>query len=178
MPITPLPANNTKRFWVIYLYGPHTHRVQCRTTNDFPDASALANLQFDLNLIKPVMNSEWSAIGLEVAVQGSDVRNPVAGWTTISGTGGATTEPQHFVRAVSIRGRSTSGRKVKYLYFGSNFAEAPDFEIDPTLTGFATMIASMEGRASMYLAIDGSKPVLRTNLLEDYNDHWQKQIRP
>lgn len=178
MPITPLPPSNTKRFWVVYTYGPHLHKMQVRTTNDFPDASALANLQFDLNLIASEMRNEWAAVGLEVAAAGSDVRNPVAGWTTISGTGGITTQAQHFIRTVSIRGRSASGRKVKYLLFGSTLGETDDFEITPGVGGFSTLIASMESRASMYLAIDGSKPVLRSNLLEDYNDHWEKVVRP
>jgi len=178
MAISPLPADNTKRYFLVVQNGAFTHSIQVRVADTVGDSAAVSSLQFDMNLILADLSTNTSFVGLLVAEKGSNVRNPVAGWTTLTGTSAAPTGGQDLARAFSIRGRSTTGRKVKYLFWGLTVGEQPDFEWDPTLTGFATLINQMGVRASYYLAIDGSKPIFRTNMLEDYNDHWVKELRP
>lgn len=178
MSLPPLPAENTKRYFLVVQNASFMHTIQVRVADTVGDAAAVAAFQFDMNLILGDISNNTSFVGLLVAQNGSNVRNPVAGWTTLSGTVAAPTGGQDLARAFSIRGRSSTGRKVKYLFWGLTVGEQPDFEWNPTLTGFATLIAQMEARASYYLAIDGSKPTFRTNMLEDYNDHWVRELRP
>lgn len=178
MPLTPLPEDTTKRYWVIYTYGPYTHKFQIRASNTLSDSTALSDLQFDFNILKTSMAGNVDFIALEVAAAGSNVRNPVPGWSTITGTTAADTDPQHYVRSFSIRGRSTTGRKTKNLLFGVQLVEQADFEASPPVGGLSTFITQMQARTTLFLAIDGSKPSYRTNVLEDYNDHWQKEARP
>jgi hypothetical protein len=118
--------------------------------------------------------------GLEVAELGSNIRNPVPGWTVIAGTNAVNISGQWLARSFSMRGRSTTGRKTKMLLWGFTVAEQPDFELalanqSATVTAFMDQV---QARTDMFLAIDGSKPDWRTNLLEDYNDHWEHELRP
>jgi hypothetical protein len=62
--------------------------------------------------------------------------------------------------------------------WGLILPESDDFEYEPPVGDLATFMATSLLRPDMYLAIDGTKPVMRTNLLEDYNDHWEKEKRP
>lgn len=178
MPLTPLPADNTKRMFLIVLHGTHLHSTQIRVLDTVPESTLVTNVAFDFNLLKSQMYNDASIVGVEFAQKGSNVRNPAPGWATIFGTGPATPNAQHYARSFSMRGRSANGRKVKMLLWGIDAGEQPDWELNPGVGDFTTFVSSVQTRASMYLSIDELKPVWYSNLLEDYNDHWVKEDRP
>lgn len=180
MPLSPLPASNTKRYFIRWTAGGLVHFTQCRVSDDTDNAFAVSFLQNDLLILVPVLGDNVVIDGLEVALNGSDIRNVVSGWTVISGTGGVDLTGQERARSFSMRGRSSSGRKMKALLWGFIIARQPDFEL--ALADQAAAISSftsqVQARTNQWLAIDGTKPVMETNLLEDYNDHWEKELRP
>lgn len=180
MPLTPLPASNTKRYFIHWTAGGLEHFTQCRVSDDTDNAFAVAFLQNDLTILLPALGDNVVIDGLEVAANGSDIRNPVSGWTVLSGTGGTDVVGQQRARSFSLRGRSTSGRKWKALFWGFIAALQPDFELAlaDQSTAQSDFQTQVQERTNQWLAIDGTKPIVRTNFLEDYNDHWEKELRP
>jgi hypothetical protein len=179
MPLPPLPPSNTKRYWVV-TQGPQTeHRTQVRVDASVTDSAALIALNADWTILAGVTSANYSITGLEVAQAGSDVRNPVPGWTPIVGTG-PNIGGQQFARSFSIRGRSSDGRKMKMLLWGLTAGTQADFQLAASdmpaaLTNF---LASVNTRAGYYLTISGLKPVYQIDMLESYNDHWADEFRP
>jgi hypothetical protein len=180
MALAPLPASNTKRYFFRTVCGAFAHFTQVRVQDSVDNAAALAAFQNDLLALRPAFGSNVVIDELLVAEHGSDIRNPVAGWTLITGTGGVAISGQNFSRSFSLRGRSATGRKVKLLMWGFINDPQPDFQlaVADQLPSQITFQATVQTRASYYLAIDGSKPDWRTDYLEDYNDHWEKELRP
>lgn len=179
MPLTPLPANNTKRYFVVVTGPTFTHRIMVRVDNTIDNAAAVANLQADFSVLAPEIGNNYAFTGLEVAEEGSDIRNTVPGWTTITGGAVIGVAGQDIARSFSIRGRSPTGRKTKNLLWGLTAGHQADFELSPTPeSDLALFIGQVQAHAHMWLAIDGSKPVYAGNLLEDYNDHYEQELRP
>jgi len=179
MPLPPLPASNTKRYWLIVTGPSSQHRIQVRVADSVSDAAAVAGIRSDFAQLGTALAGNYTLDGLEVAVKGSDIRNPVSGFAQVIGPGLAISG-QDLARTFSIRARSTTGRKVKWLLWGITVAEQPDFQLGaadlgPGLSG---LLGAMIARSDMYLAIDGTKPIFKPDMLEDYNDHWEKEMRP
>lgn len=179
VPLPPLPANNTKRYFLVVTGPTFTHRMQVRVDSTQDNATAIANFQADMAVLAPVMGDNFSITGLEVAEQGSDIRNVVPGWTVVQGSSGTNPAGQDLTRTFSMRGRSTTGRKVKVLLWGLALPHNDDFEYTPpSESDIAAFIGQVQGHVHSWLAIDGSDPVWAGNLLEDYNDHYEKELRP
>lgn len=179
MAVTPLPPENTKRYFFLTLVGSDLHRTQVRVSDAVGDADAVDGFRFDFTLLKTAMGNNVHIVGLEVAEKGSNVRNVVSGWTQIDGL--ATNDPiagQHLCRTFSCRGRSKTGRKFRMLLWGLALPESDDWQYDPPVGDLRTFMSTSLLRSDTYLAIDGTKPVMRTDLLEDYNDHWESEKRP
>lgn len=180
MPLTPLPAFNTKRYFIKWTVGAFQHTTQMRVSDDTDNAGAVLILQNDLSILLPALGDNVTIDGLEVAENGSDIRNPVAGWTVLTGTSGLTISGQDLARTFSLRGRSITGRKTKILIWGMAGAHNPDFELaladqSAAQSGFMSQV---QARFNQWLTIDGTAAVWDTNYLEDYNDHWEKEMRP
>ena len=180
MALTPLPSNTTRRYFLQYQAGGLEHTFQVRSTETISDAEAIGAFQTQLAILKPRLYSDVAFYGIERADLGSDIRNPLTGWTVVPGTNAFATPDNEKAYTISFRGRSATGRKVKNLLFGCSVARQPDWEVTPDVTDeFHTFIANaLNGSARLYMAIDGSKPVWKPNLLLDYNDHWEKELRP
>lgn len=179
MPLTPLPASNTKRYFLVVTGPSFTHRVMCRVDSTIDNASAVANLAADCSVIAPIMGDNYSFTGLEVAEVGSDIRNIVPGWSVIAGSSGQNPGGQDLTRTFAVRGRSTSGRKFRNLWWGLVLPHNDDFEYTPAPeTPADAFLSQLQGHVHMWLTIDGLKPVIYRNLTEDYNDHFEHQVRP
>jgi len=179
VPLTPLPASNTKRYFIHWTIGGTSHHTQIRVLDSVTDGAAITALQDDFSLLLGALGSNVVLDQLLVADNGSDIRNPVSGWSTLTGTA-SPVSGQDLARTFSLRGRSSSGRKTKMLLWGLTTGEQPDFQLaladqPAEQSDFMSAVAA---RSNMYLAIDGTVPVYRTDYLEDYNDHWQKELRP
>lgn len=180
MPLSPLPASNTKRYFLQVTAGAFVHHIQIRATAVTVDGAALAAIANDFTILLPALGNNVTLDSLEVADVGSDIRNVVPGWTLLTGSGGTPVVDQDVARTFSLRGRSTTGRKVKMLLWGFIEAHQPDFELalaDQTAAQ-SNFQAQVQARPNLFMAIDESKPDWRTNYLEDYNDHFEKLMRP
>lgn len=179
MPLTPLPANNTRRYFIIVTGPSFTHRIQVRVDATQDNATAVPNLQADMTVLAPAVGDNYAFTGLEVAEIGSDIRNPVAGWTVIPGGAVIPVTGQDIARSFSIRGRSSTGRKTRNLLWGLTLGHQPDFEYSPAPeSDLGLFIAQVQGHVHSWLAIDETKPIFAGNLLEDYNDHYEHELRP
>ncbi len=179
MPLTPLPASNTKRYFVGVLADTLQHHIQIRVADSVSDASAITDLGGVFSVILPQLYSSTSFNELLVANHGSDIRNPVAGWTTLVGTGAFTQPDTERPLTFCARGRAVSGRKVRLFLWGLNIARTANWEYVPGAgTDLATFLQDLNLSANYFLAIDGSKPVWKGDFTIDYNDHWEQEARP
>jgi hypothetical protein len=115
-----------------------------------------------------------------VALEGSDVLNPVAGLTPVTGTGSAITDPA-LPRSLGFAGRASSGRKVKCFLYGFSFTDVgliDTWEQEPItiseLQGFQGLLNS---QSDFWLAIDGLKPVWYDRFTMTFNDHYVDAAR-
>jgi len=180
MPVTPLPEDNTRRMFLNWEVGALSHSTMIRVA-DGPTAEAIRDdLHGMFVFLIDFMASNCHIVGLDEAVSGSNVRNPVPGWTVIDGLGtNDTVTGQRLARSFSYRGRSATGRKTKGLLWGLVLPEQADFQYTPTVgSDLVTFMNALNSFTFEFLAIDGSKPVYKSDLLEDYNDHWEVELRP
>jgi hypothetical protein len=116
---------------------------------------------------------------LSVAEHGSDIRNPVAGWTPLVGT---STNPQSDLDeplTLCARGRSNDGRKSRLFLWGMVFARTVTWLLTPgSGTDFATFLSRLNSDSTFYLSISGLLPVWRDDFTINYNDHAIKVERP
>jgi hypothetical protein len=179
MPLTPLPSFNTKRYFVGLADANAQHHIQIRCADTVSDAAALTDLGFTFGLIAPVTYDDYEFNELLVAENGSDIRNPVSGWTPIPGTASFAQADREFPLGITARGRSSTGRKVKLTLWGQFFTVPTNWLYLPTALGdHASFIAILQTSSTYFLAIDGTKPVWRDDFTVDYNDHWVQKARP
>jgi hypothetical protein len=178
MPLTPLPANNTKRYALVVHTPEHVHHMIARCTTSFSDSTALSNLTAVGAALADGMGNDCHFTSVLVAAQGSNIFNPVAGWSTITGVQAglpALQEP----RSVCISGRASSGRKVKTFVWGLSGVTTPDTYLSEPivasyLSGFQGLLNS---QTDFWLAIDGLKPVWYNRATWGYNDHFVATAR-
>jgi len=154
--------------------------MQSRCSDAMDDTTAVGYMQAVADTLAPVMGSNVSFNSVSVALSGSDVVNPVAGLDPVAGTGsavGVTNQP----RAISIPGRSSTGRKTKVFLYGTATDSLPlsdSWEQDPitdtVIQGFQALLVS---QGDFWLAIDGVKPVWYFRLNIKFNDHFVAKAR-
>jgi hypothetical protein len=179
MALAPLPASNTRRYFVNYVAGGLGHSFQIRSTEDITDAEAVTNITNAFLNLTPLCYADTSFLSLDRADKGSDVRNPVGGWAVLVGGSIDNLPVLEKAYAISFRGRTSGGRKIKNLLFGYALAREADWQAQPGAgTGLATFIGLINSSARLWMGIDGLKPVWKTDVLQDYNDHWEQALRP
>lgn len=178
MPLTPLPQDNTKRYFVEMAVGTIQHYVQVRCTDAITDAAAIANLAADFTALLPALGNNVTIPNLYVAVRGSNVRNLVSGWTNLTGTQGGDCLNQRRARSHAFSGRTPGGRKAKMLIWGVMESEDANFIFPVPASGaLRNFFTAFTSRASMYLGIDGTQATWHERITEDMNDHWIKALR-
>lgn len=157
----------------MYTVGSEQHSMQSRSTPSFSDAVAVSHMQAVAAALQPAAGSDVTFLGVEVAAQGSNVRNPIAGFTPVTGTGGTRATFSNAL-SICIAGRATSGRKTKAFFYGSAGVGIPaSYEENPLTTpalqGWQGLLNS---QSDFWLAIDGVKPVWYFRATFTWNDHW------
>jgi len=179
MALTPLPPSNTKRYFVGIQAAGHQHHVMCRTNDDASDTDVVTALQFQFNLLAPVMFSDTHVNELLVAQVGSEIRNPVSGWTVIDGEQPGPEPDDDHPLSLCLRGRSSSGRKTRLFLYGILFTRTPEWLLTPDpeseLEAFATAV---RGSVGIWKAIDGTQSIWKGDYTIDFNDHWIDVDRP
>lgn len=179
MPLIPLPADNTKRYKLSYTVKAQEHSLTARCSAAQTDAVAVGYFTAIKAAILASLSSDTTLLGVLVANQGSNVFNPVAGFTPASGGGGslaAGDEPRSF----AFPGRTSGGRKTRATWFGvdSSIPTGSDYEQDPltvaTLQGFQGLLNS---QSDFWLGIDGVKASWYFRCTIKPNDHFVDKAR-
>ena len=179
MSLTPLPANNTKRYFLGNIASSKQHHIQIRTSDTASDSAMVTVLTDAFSNLLPVMFNDCSFNELLVAEHGSDIRNPVSGWSTLVGTAGVPQPDQDIPLSLCARGRSPTGRKVRLFLWGMFFTRDTDWVLQPSEgSEFGIFIAFLNAASNVYLAIDGTQPIWRGDYTIQFNDHWVQDARP
>lgn len=179
MPLSPLPPSNTKRYFIGIRDPLAEHHIQVRVADTVSDAQAIIDLGFTVSLLQPVTYNDYAYHELLVAENGSDIRNPVAGWIVRPGLAALDQPDEDMPLMITGRGRSSSGRKCKFSLWGQVFVRDEDWMYDPVAeSDHDAFLDIVQTTPSYFLAIDGSKPVWRDDFTVDYNDHWVQEQRP
>lgn len=179
MALSPLPASNTKRYFLGNQAGDLTHTIQIRTDGTQTDAQVVTALTSIFSVILPVCFDDTSFGPLEVADLGSDIRNPVAGWSTLVGTQPGSQPANDDPLTLCARGRSSDGRKVRLFLWGVLFTRPDTWRFVPgSATDLESFLSSLNSAAHTFFAIGGLKPVWRSDYTVNYNDHAIKRLRP
>jgi len=176
--MAPLPEDNTKRYWLAYHCKGETHHAQMRTVDDYADSDAISTLTALAVALQPMWANDCGADGVLVAEAGSNVRNPVAGFTPVVGTHGGTTADINLPFETTWTGRARSGRRWEMGIFCLQYTLTSTWPVTSlTGTGLDTVRALFVAAADHYLAIDHAKPVFNNWVNFSYNDHWIKAAR-
>lgn len=174
--MAPLPPENTARFFVDYQQAWAKHTLLVRV------APTVTPTEF-----ASVMNNVWTAIApltcltlilaVRYAALGSVVSNPVATPLTNTSFGSGNPQTEQLASYIDFVGRSPSGRRVRLTFFG----------IDIGLSGFRftanenpaipTLVSTFNDAQSMFLAIDGTKPVFKNYANSGVHAYWTKELR-
>ena len=167
----------TARWWLVYNNNSTEHRLLMRTANAATNIIVSGFFQSLLNAVAGTLNST-TVLGLEHAIQGSNVRNPATYTGTVTfGTG---TEAAQDVRprCWSFTGRTTDGVKSKLFIFGMKQTAEGDLRVD---TGESTAVANavtfLNTTTGAFLGITGLQPIWHLYANVGYNDHWIKVYR-
>ena len=174
MPLTPLPEDNTKRYKLVYTVEEDVHTLTSRCSASQTDGQAVIYFTDCGAALSGILGSNVTWVNLFVALLGSNVFNPVAGWTPIAYSNTAVTELDQ-PRAICFPGRTSGGRKTKAFIYGASGAyTTPDSYSENPLTsaplqGFQGLLNS---QTDFWLGIDGIKPTWYFRATIKGNDHW------
>lgn len=177
MPLAPLPESNTARLFVNYAFGADRHTVQFRLLSPFTMDNLLTWVNAWLVDSKPLFQAAVTFDSADVALQGSDIRNPIS-WTPISGTATTLSDPTNRSRSGSFVGRSPDGRKLRLFFYGIKFGPDAtyrvnadeDFDLEAAITGLNALTSRVG-------TISGSAPIFKPYMNIRNNAYWQTELR-
>lgn len=179
MPLTPLPADNTKRYKMVYNVASKQHSFIIRAADAVTDADAGAALTDAFAALSTLLSSATNWLRLEVALSGSNVFNNTFEFAASVGTGSGI-NPIDEPRAFCFAGRTSGGRKTKLFLYGitSVLVTPGSYEQQPiTQANLADFHDLMQAATDLYLGIDGIKPDWYDRVTIKPNDHWVDQAR-
>lgn len=190
MPLLPLPANNTTRFFFDYVSGgadtSKRHTVQMRvpgppdTDADTPQAAFLEFLQ---SIGEDKFAGGWRVESVRVQAEAAIVTLPVTMISTLAafeGSAANIAQPLE-AREWTWQGRSFySGRRVDLSLYGINEASPAKFRFpvggsSPSWVG--TSVDALNGFTDFFWAIDGSDATWKYYVNSNFNSYWESQIR-
>jgi len=175
--MAPLDPTSTARWKYTYQNAVSEHSITFRAVSGSTVAELDEIMQTLISWFG--LHSVASTItGLDQALIGSDIFNPVAGSTLIGDSFGDTTaNPSNNAVAATFIGRTTGGRRSRFSLFGWKEAVS-DYRLttaeDAGLTG---VIAFLNDPDTPLLAIDGLAPVFKSYVDIKANDHWVDEAR-
>jgi len=181
MPLSPLPPSNTKRYKLLYTVAGQQHSMISRCSSAQSDGVAVGFFNAQFAAITGALGPNVVWVGVEVALSGSDIFNPIAGWSPLTGTAGNDVSTINEPRAFCYSGRTVGGRKSKvFLYgVGDDVPTPATYEMDP-LPGsgeFNNFWVNLNGQADFWLGIDGLKPIWYFRNTVKPNDHFIGLLR-
>lgn len=174
--MAPLPPSSTKRYFLDYTVGTVQHTVMVRVANNITDAEVIEDLDDFLNAVVSFLY-EIVIVGLRVALDGSNVTNPVT-WTGDATYGNGEADAAGPLRFFSFHGRSDDGRRTNLTMFGSKIADDTNFRITPAESEtVGTVVALLNGAGNNWITISDAPPVWKSYMNVGYNAYWQRHIR-
>lgn len=172
-----LPPDSTERWWVVYTVNGFTHRACFRSTNGASNVDVSNAIHGVFNRLAGSLNA-IGILGLERALQGSNVRNTFT-WTQSAGYGLGTNEATSLrAQSISFVGRDIQGRRGRFFIYGYKLNQEGDYRVDTTEdTGVASVITYLNGATGFFLTVGGLSAVWKQYGNIDINDHWIKQAR-
>lgn len=173
--MAPLPPDSTPRYRIHYKAIDKDHTFQLRSDQSPAFIGNLANDFFTAlgAAVGPILLEfvDW-------APAGSNVFNPViTGHEGAAYAGGAFTNEMN-AWAYTFVGRSSGGKRTRIAVFGALFL-SDDYRLEaaasPTIAA-ALNILNLAG--SLITCIDGLRPVWKSYVDIQVNDHWVKNLRP
>lgn len=185
MPLPPLAANNTARYFVRYTANARNHIVQFRYDDGGVSAPPSLQMMIDLvvffNAMRTFMPTDYAMVEAWYIASGDIVSVP-AGVPLLVLAG---TQPIQISEApgyFTFVGRSTDGRKVRLFLLGAGMTPAADqsylsnYRITASEdANIAAAIAALD--ASEVVAIGGLEPLWKGYVNCGYNAYWQKEMR-
>lgn len=171
-----LPPSNTLRYFCDYSVGNVGHTAQVRATA----VASPAYIGSLFNNLFTSMGPQLAALTINlvrVALQGSDVTNPIV--TGIEGNtyGAGVGSTFHQATSVNFIGRSSTGKRTRFSIFGYDSASS-DFRLTTAeSTEVSQTVAFLNGAVNAALAIDGTKPTWYPYANVSYNAYWQQELR-
>jgi len=174
--MAPLPVDNTARYKVFYTCNGVQHTQECRVGIVSPSVFGATMdayyVALDVSIYTTVIDD------VQYAGSGTNIFNSVA--TGIQGNtygGGSPSNNGERALFYNFIGRSAGGRRMRFAQFGAK-SYGLDFRFSASES--ATLndaLAVINSAAAMWLAIDGTKPVMKTYINAGYNAYWQRQVR-
>jgi hypothetical protein len=159
--------------------GSLQHHIQIRTSDAFTNANAVADFSAQFAVLLPQMYNDCGYNELLVAEHGSDIRNPVPGWTIMVGTQPGAQPDTEEPLTLGARGRSPDGRKVRLFLWGQLFTRTSNWLFTPGAgTVYKTFLDILNAAPNTFLTISGVRAVWKPNYTIQYNDHAVKRERP
>src|SRR5690242_13474971 len=128
MPLPALPESNTARLFVNYTFGGKEHQVQFRLLSPFTQGDLITMVHDWLTDNARLFQSAVNFASADWAVQGSDIRNPVA-WTPLTGSAGTLSDPANVSRSMTFVARSPDGRKLRTFFYGAKFGPDATYRV-------------------------------------------------
>lgn len=177
VPVTALPASNTRRYFLDYTINGVLHHLMMRTGDTKSESQASDVLDGLLTILASDLN-EFEVQSLRRAENGSDVTNPVT-WSGASSYGsGNANDNIGRVLSASFTGKDVTGHKIKFFIFGTKNLSTGDYRVQRSessvIADALDYLATLNG---FFITIAGEPPVWNQYVNQDVNDHWEKKLR-
>lgn len=175
--MAPLPASNTKRYFLDYSVAGEEHTLVMRVGDATTDSLAAAAYEAFLNAFGTSILT-LTVSGMRVAANGSNITLPaVYGETTTFGTGtGTTADTANYYGFV---GRSTAGRRARISLFGAAINRLNgDYRAEAgASTNLDAVVDWLQSNPSYFRAIDGLGVNWKDYTNLGINAYWRNEIR-
>lgn len=176
MALPALPEDNTKRYFLDYSHAGVNHTLVVRTNNSVSDAAVISQIDAFLTDMAPMLQT-IDVVGLRVAVQGSNVTNPIS-WTGSPTFGAAAALAVSRPNFLSFTGRGTDGRKVRITVFGRNQSPTDNYRVtNAENAAVGDALAQLAFVTGIFTTISGSQPVWNQYANAGSNAYWQREVR-
>lgn len=177
--MAPIPPENTKRYRMDYTVAGQLHGMTARCSSAQTDATAISYFNALFGAIGSSLSTATTWQTLQVAVQGSTIFNPVAGWTPQTGSGSGISTI-NYPRSLCFPGRTPTARRAKVFVYGigDGYSMPATYEEDPIVTAtFAAFQALLNSQSDFWLGIDNVKAVWYNRITVKQNDHFVDALR-
>lgn len=151
--------------------------MQFRTNEVVSDATVESAIKAFLNPLVSIIHQTVVFGTLRRAERLSNVSNPVP-WTVMTGGVSGIMNPTIYPRYISFIGRSRGGRRVRIFVYGTSIAVTDDYRLNfSESSAIEASLAALNSPSSIFMAIDGTRPIWKAYANQGYNAYHQRKRR-